>query len=254
MKSISNRKILPFLIFALASMDASADINNFFDRISLSVEKTLSRYNVQPFLISIEQGRLINNEKLDKIDTGLSKEQILYLLGKPSTSSPFLSDRWNYLYFNNSDQKEIKKLTIYFKNEKVYKVLVQNKVYKQLGLNTTQNSLLNNGPIDIQMVKSNEDNKPIVLTLENNTVLNNEMSVCDVNDFETFADVRTLYDSDETTLEIRADNQSQTENEFKAEGNAEAEREKDLLKADMIIYDTVNKNLSASGSVKYFEE
>jgi lipopolysaccharide assembly outer membrane protein LptD (OstA) len=63
-----------------------------------------------------------------------------------------------------------------------------------------------------------------------------------------------LIDSDETTLEIRADNQSQTGNEFKAEGNAEAERQKDLLKADTILYDTINKNLSASGNVKYFEQ
>ena len=104
------------------------------------------------------------------------------------------------------------------------------------------------------MVKADEDIKPIILTLEDNTVLNSEIDVCNVNDFETFTDVRTLIDSDETTLEIRADNQSQTGNEFKAEGNAEAERQKDLLKADTIIYDTINKNLSASGNVKYFEQ
>ena len=39
MKSISNRKILPFLIFALVSIEASASINNFFDGISSSIEK-----------------------------------------------------------------------------------------------------------------------------------------------------------------------------------------------------------------------
>ena len=103
------------------------------------------------------------------------------------------------------------------------------------------------------MVKADEDIKPIILTLEDNTALDSEIDVCNVNDFETFADVRTLIDSDESTLEIRADNQSQSGNEFKAEGNAEAERQKDFLKADTITYDTRNKNLSASGNVKYFE-
>jgi len=254
MKSISNRKILPFLIFALASLDASASIDNFFDGISSSIEKTLSDYKLKPFEISIEQGRLIDSESLNKIDTGLSREQVIYLLGKPSTSSPFLTDQWNYLYFNNTDQKKIKTLVVYFKNEKVYKILVQNKVYKKLGLNKAQDSLLNNGPINIKKLKTNDDLKPIVLTIDKNTVSSSEINVCKVNDFETFADVRTLYDSDETTLEIRADNQSQTENEFKAEGNAEAEREKDFLKADTIIYDTKNKNLSALGNVKYFEK
>jgi LPS-assembly protein len=197
---------------------------------------------------------LIDEEKLNKIDTGLSKDQVLYLLGKPSTTNPFVSDQWNYLYFNNSNQKEIKKLVIYFKNEKVFKILVQDGIYKKLGLNTAEGSSLIKGPINIHMVKADEDIKPIILTLEDNTVLSSEIDVCNVNDFETFADVRTLIDSDETTLEIRADNQSQTGNEFKAEGNAEAERQKDLLKADTIIYDTTNKNLSASGNVKYFEQ
>lgn len=254
MKSISNRKILPFLIFALVSIEASASINNFFDGISSSIEKNFSKLNLKPYIISINQGQLINEEKLNKIDTGLSKDQVLYLLGKPSTTNPFVSDQWNYLYFNNSNQKEIKKLVIYFKNEKVYKILVQNEIYKKLGLNIEEGSSLNKGPIDIQMVKVDEDIKPIILTLEDNTVLSSEIDVCNVNDFETFTDVRTLIDSDETTLEIRADNQSQTGNEFKAEGNAEAERQKDLLKADTIIYDTINKNLSASGNVKYFEQ
>jgi LPS-assembly protein len=235
-------------------MEASASINNFFDVISSPIEKTFSQFNIKPYKISIEQGKLINEKKLNKIDTGLSKDQVLYLLGKPSTTNPFVSDQWNYLYFNNSNQKEIKKLVIYFKNEKVYKILIQNEIYKKLGMNITEGLSLNKGPINIQTVKSDEDIKPIILTLENNTALDSAIDVCNVNDFETFADVRTLIDSDETTLEIRADNQSQIGNEFKAEGNAEAERQKDFLKADSIIYDTVNKNLSASGNVKYFEQ
>ena len=254
MKSISNRKILLFLIIALASINASASIDNFFDGISSSIEKTFSQFNLKPYVISIEQGQLINEEKLNKINTGLSKDQVMYLLGKPSTINPFLYDQWNYLYFNNSNQKEIKKLVIYFKNEKVYKILVQDEIYKKLGSNITEGFLLNKGPIDIKMVKADEDIKPIILTPDNNKVLNSEIDVCNVNDFETFADVKTLYDTDETTLEIRADNQSQTGNEFKAEGNAEAERQKDFLKADTIIYDTSNKNLSALGNVKYFEQ
>jgi sarcosine oxidase delta subunit len=36
---------------------------------------------------------------------------------------------------------------------------------------------------------------------------------------------------DESTLEIRADNQSQSEKEFTAKGNAEAERANDLPKS-----------------------
>jgi hypothetical protein len=42
------------------------------------------------------------------------------------------------------------------------------------------------------MVKADEDIKPIILTLEDNTVLNSEIDVCNVNDFETFADVKNI--------------------------------------------------------------
>jgi outer membrane protein assembly factor BamE (lipoprotein component of BamABCDE complex) len=83
MKSISNRKILSLLIFAIASTEASASIDNFYDGISSSIENTFSKFNLKPYTISIEQGQLINEEKLNKIDTGLSKDQVLYLLGEP---------------------------------------------------------------------------------------------------------------------------------------------------------------------------
>lgn len=254
MKLISYLKVLPFLILALASINTSASTNGFFSSISSYVEQTLTEHSLKPFVIAIEQGKLINDDKLNKIDTGLSKEQVLYLLGKPSLSSPFLSNQWNYLYFNNTNQKEVRKLTIHFKNEKVYEVLVQNEIYKKVGLEITEAPSLNNGPIYVQELNAKDDIKPIVLTVENNMTSKNVTDVCNLNDFQTFADVRTLYDSDDTTLEIRADNQSQIESEFKAEGNAEAEREKDLLRADTIIYNTSNKNLSASGNVKYFEQ
>ena len=253
MKFISNLKILSFLLFVLASQDVKSGINDFIDEISSTVERTLEGYDVRPFITSIEQGRLLDEKKLNKIDTGLSKEQVLYLLGKPSSSSPFLSNQWNYFYFNNTDHKEIKRLSIHFKNEKVFKIIVQDKIFKMLGLVTEQAPLLKGSPVDLQSTKNNES-KPIILSLENNMVVDDKIDVCNVNEFETFSDVRTLYDSDSTTLEIRADNQSQVASEFKAEGNAEAERENDVLKADTIIYDTVDKDLSASGNVQYFEQ
>ena len=254
MKLIYNFNIASFLVFALVSQDAESSIANFFDRISSSIESTLTDYEIKPFVISIEQGSLLDENKLERIDTGLSKEQVIYLLGKPSTTNPFLSDQWNYVYFNNTTQKEIKKLSIFFKNEKVYKVLIQDNVYKTLGNDAIKPSSLNNAPINKPDSEIDKDLSPIVLSLETNRGLDDEIEVCNINDFETFKDVRTLIDSDESTLEIRADNQSQVEDEFIAQGNAEAEREKDLLRADNITYQKTKKNLDASGNVKYFKK
>ena len=65
---------------------------------------------------------------------------------------------------------------------------------------------------------------PIVVDAASNTFVGSTIDVCNVNDFKTFAEVKTLNDADESSLEIRADNQTQTEQQFIAEGNAEAER------------------------------
>ncbi len=66
--------------------------------------------------------------------------------------------------------------------------------------------------------------------------------------------MKTLIVADESTLEIRADSQSQTDDEFLAEGNAEAERQRDMLKADKIKYYPDTKNVTATGNVKYFND
>ena len=98
------------------------------------------------------------------------------------------------------------------------------------------------------------ETRVITVSLQDNDYLDEELGVCVSNTFETFEDVKTLVISDESTLEIRADSQSQTGEEFLAEGNAEAERQRDMLKADKIKYYTDTKNVSASGNVGYFNE
>ena len=96
--------------------------------------------------------------------------------------------------------------------------------------------------------KNNGDVIPIT------TYLEIQFPQCMQYDFKTFADIKTLNNADESTLEIRADNQSQTEEQFIAKGNAEAERINDFLKADTISYNTNAKNLKASGNTKYFNQ
>ena len=125
------KKIL-LIIILFASQNVSSGIVSFFDDISLAVDKQLSEKGIKPYIIPVDQGRLINHEKFQKIDVGLSKEQVIYLLGKPSISSPFLDNQWNYVYFNNTDTSQAKKLSVHFKNEKVFEILINDKTIKKL--------------------------------------------------------------------------------------------------------------------------
>ena len=61
------------IIILLASQDVSSGIASFIDGISLSVDKQLSENGIKPYIIPMDQGRLISHEKFEKLDVGLSK-------------------------------------------------------------------------------------------------------------------------------------------------------------------------------------
>ena len=247
-------KKISLIILLLASQDASSSLASFMDGISSAVDKKLSEKGIKPYIIPMDQGRLIEHDSFKKIDVGLSKEQVIYLLGKPSLSSPFLKDKWNYIYFNNTNVNKPKKLSIHFKNEKVFEILINNKIIKKLNSKEINHTLMEDAPIADEGKNLENIYGPIVVNIDDNNDSRGFIDVCNVNDFKLFEDVKTLNNADESTLEIRADNQSQTEEEFTAKGNAEAERVNDFLKADVIVYDTKAKDLVASGEVKYFNQ
>tara|TARA_Y100000389_G_scaffold82996_1_gene79560 strand:+ start:482 stop:3130 length:2649 start_codon:yes stop_codon:yes gene_type:complete len=238
----------------LASQDVSSGLTNFIDGISSAVDKQLSERGIKPYIIPMDQGRLLDYEKFQQIDVGLSKEQVIYLLGKPSLLSPFLDNQWNYVYFNNTNVNQLKKLSIHFKNEKVYEILINSKTIKKLNFEKNNHTSLEDAPLNDK--ENNIENKsgPIIVDVENKKLSNKIIDVCNINEFKIFSEVKTLNDADESTLEIRADNQSQSEKKFTAKGNAEAERANDFLKADDIAYNTNTKDLEAKGNVKYFNQ
>ena len=246
------KSTLAIISLAITS-SVQSGVMDFVSDIQQELRSTLANYEIKPYIIPLEQGRLIEDENFQRLDIGLSREQVKYLLGKPS-SSPFNNNHWNYYYFNNSDRKEIKSITVVFKNEKVFEILINEKLYKTRGQEEEVQFEVANTPI--YQVSDEDRNqgkeKFITISIDDKANLDQDLGLCKLNDFETFDDVKTLVVADESTLEIRAERQSQTEDEFLAEGSAEAERQRDMLKADKIKYFPTTKNVTATGNVKYF--
>ena len=100
MNLLNNFRQITLMILLLASQDAISGISKFIDKISSAVDKTLSEKGIEPYIIPLDQGRLIENGEFQKIDIGLTKEQIIYLIGKPPVESPFLDNptsiSWNF--------------------------------------------------------------------------------------------------------------------------------------------------------------
>ena len=48
---------------------------------------------------SISQGNLIEQEDLDQVEVGMTRNQVRFLLGTPMIDDPFHKDRWDYVYY-----------------------------------------------------------------------------------------------------------------------------------------------------------
>ena len=48
---------------------------------------------------NIAQGNLIKEEDLAKLEIGMTKNQVRFLLGTPMIDDPFNKQRWDYVYF-----------------------------------------------------------------------------------------------------------------------------------------------------------
>ena len=67
----------------------------------------------------IYQGNLIDKAAAEQLQAGMSKEQVVNLLGTPSVEDPFHHDRWDYTASERDGRigrTEVKNLTLWFEN------------------------------------------------------------------------------------------------------------------------------------------
>lgn len=60
---------------------------------------------IKPFQAPVQQGNIINNADLKEIRYGMSKEEVLYILGSPMITDPFHQERWDYFYSRKNRNK-----------------------------------------------------------------------------------------------------------------------------------------------------
>ena len=51
------------------------------------------------YQVPVAQGNIISKSMLSKIEEGLTKAQVRYIMGTPSINDPFNKDRWDYIGF-----------------------------------------------------------------------------------------------------------------------------------------------------------
>jgi len=80
---------------------------------------------IKPYRMEIQQGNYISQEMVSKLKLGMSKDQVRFVLGTPLVTDIFHADRWDYVYYRDTQRggREERKIAVVFENGKLARVL-----------------------------------------------------------------------------------------------------------------------------------
>ncbi|HEV7632879.1 MAG TPA: outer membrane protein assembly factor BamE [Steroidobacteraceae bacterium] len=74
------------------------------------------------YRMPIQQGNFLDPPQVAQLETGMTRSQVMFLLGTPMVPTSFDTDRWDY-YFSLKTRRlkspVTRRLTVYFENDKV---------------------------------------------------------------------------------------------------------------------------------------
>ena len=75
------------------------------------------------FEVVINQGNLIDEDMMEKLEVGMTESQVKYVLGSPLIADTFTPNRWDYYTSVTQGNKKFteKKVTLYFEDQKLIK-------------------------------------------------------------------------------------------------------------------------------------
>ena len=74
---------------------------------------------------NIQQGNLLEVEDVDKVEAGMTRSQVRYLLGTPMVADPFNPQRWDYIYtFRRGRESRVDRshFVVHFDGDRVSRV------------------------------------------------------------------------------------------------------------------------------------
>jgi outer membrane protein assembly factor BamE len=77
------------------------------------------------YRIDIQQGNLLEEDAVEQAEVGMTKSQILFLLGTPMVTDSFHENRWDYTYFlrrGRSSDVDRRWLIVYFDGDVVSRI------------------------------------------------------------------------------------------------------------------------------------
>jgi len=79
-----------------------------------------------PFVyrMTVQQGNILTEEMVDRLEPGMNKRQVQFLLGTPLLKDFFRTDRWDYTYTIQRGHRpmEIRHLTLHFSDDELTRI------------------------------------------------------------------------------------------------------------------------------------
>ena len=72
----------------------------------------------------VRQGNILEDEVINKLQTGMTTEQVMFLLGSPTLKDTFHKNRWDYIeaFTAGYEPTQRRLLTLYFEGQKLVRI------------------------------------------------------------------------------------------------------------------------------------
>lgn len=79
------------------------------------------------YRLTIQQGNIVSEQTAAKLKTGMSKSQVIALLGKPVLDNVFEENRWYYIYTRQKGTEKMLKqgCVLYFSGDRLERIIKQ---------------------------------------------------------------------------------------------------------------------------------
>jgi outer membrane protein assembly factor BamE len=73
----------------------------------------------------IPQGNFFKQEDVDRLEEGMTPDQVRFVMGAPMITDPFTPDRWDYVMYVDSQVEErntYRRVTVFFENNQLARI------------------------------------------------------------------------------------------------------------------------------------
>ena len=101
------------------SITGCVNTENLSDPITDKLAQTPLMYKPD-----IQQGNVISQEQINRLEPGMSKNQVRYLMGTPMLVDTFHQDRWDYVFTMKKGGGDVKRerVALFFKDDQLVKI------------------------------------------------------------------------------------------------------------------------------------